>query len=93
MSHSDLAERSGLSRSLIVKLSHLENWGNTGLETIDRFMVACGIDASRPSLVKKYLRNRKLAFIPRANNAQRRMFTKLLRQPRHVAPQAFPTGM
>lgn len=86
MSHTDVAKVSGLSRALVIKLSNMATWGNTGLLTIEKFTSACGVDPLRPAAAKKYLRRRKLAFIENATPAQRRMFGKLLRRPRNSAP-------
>lgn len=78
MSHTDIALRSGLSRSTVVAISKLNKWDNLPLKRIQAFSEACGVDLLRPKTSMRIVRKRRLGFMSAANSAQRKMFGRIL---------------
>lgn len=78
MSAADLAEKSGLDRSTITKLSHLTSWEHCTLDTILRFSEACGVDLLRPARAVRALKRNKLVYLQTCPPSQARMFDRLL---------------
>lgn len=52
----EIAERSGLSYGVVVRLSRQRSWDNVPIAVADKFMAACGIDPLHPKRKLWYLR-------------------------------------
>lgn len=63
MSHDEIAQRSGLSKSMVSTISRMRSWEHLSLSTVDRFSQACGVNLLKPNLTRRYIRTRKLAHV------------------------------
>lgn len=75
----DLAKRSGLSRSYIAVLSQRTTWVGIPVDVADKFAQACGVDFMAPWKVADYFRRAKQPFLRTAHPNQKRLFLKLMR--------------
>lgn len=78
LSHSDIAERSGIPRSTVAMLSRLTTWSKVSFDVADRFAKACGVDLAHPGKHLKDLRRAKWAHVKNANANQRRFLAGLM---------------
>src|SRR6185436_4902830 len=77
MSHKEVAEKAGLSKERIIRLSKLEKWDTVPIGEAQRYARACGLQLHRLRS-DVYLRMRRFkAFLPRLNAEQRRMYARL----------------
>lgn len=68
LSHSEIAQLSGLERSTVAKLSKRETWEGCTLETIDAFSTACGVDLLHTTDQVRFLRHKKKTHITNSPN-------------------------
>lgn len=78
MSNSELAQVSGLSRSMINKLGHMRDWNHVTAGTIQRFSMACGVNLLQPSITIAFFRRSRLAYMKRCSPAQKLLYDRLL---------------
>ena len=80
LSNSDISMRSGLSRAVVCKLSHLRNWNNVKLKTIEAFASGCGINLMSPHKRRdnRLVHQGKMEFMKRSAPSQRRMYKRLI---------------
>lgn len=81
LSNSDIAMASGLSRSLVCKLSNLRTWDNVKLSIIQAFATGCGVNLMAPWERRdvRLVRAGKMEFMKRSSPAQRKMYQRILR--------------
>jgi len=79
LSHAALAERAGLARSTVAKISKRRTWAGLTIEVIDRFAFACGVDVLHPREAARLIRSRKKPFLAKAPPAQRRFYLRLFK--------------
>lgn len=78
LSHSDIAELSGIPRSTVATISKLKTWKTVSFDVADRFSSACGVDLADPREAFKWLRNSGWAHVKNANANQRRFLAGLM---------------
>lgn len=79
MSSSELARRSGLSKSYVAHLSLQPTWGPVPIETAEKFAAACGVNLLAQKRARRYLKVRNWGFLVRhLDTRQRGMFERLL---------------
>lgn len=76
----DIAEKSGLGKSTVAKLSLLRTWKGVSIDTVVSFSLACGVDLLNPHKVTEYLRRSKRAHLDNVSPIQRKFFHKLFTQ-------------
>lgn len=79
MSHRELAEASGLSKSYVAELSRKTSWRGQRIEVIVNFSRACGVDLMKPCSVTEYLKKCKRIYIANAPKAQKKMYLRIFR--------------
>lgn len=78
LSHSDIAQASGLSRSTVAAISRKVSWHGVTVDKADRFARACGVDLSQPRRALRWLRRAGLIHLQRGTSQQRRFIKSLL---------------
>lgn len=78
MSSAEIAERSGLSRAHVSKLSKAQTWSTVTMDVADRFATACGVDLAKPNRTLKWMRSATLVHLRRGGAKQRQLFHQLL---------------
>jgi hypothetical protein len=77
MSHRDLADASGLSKTKVAELSLRRKWDGVPIDQVEAFARACGVDLMNTKRVKDFLRRAKRVHLQNANPAQKLFFQRL----------------
>lgn len=77
MSHSDLAQKSGLSRSYVAIISLRSTWKGIPIDVVQRFSEACGVNLVNPQSAMEFIRRAKKVHIQQCDANQKRFFAKL----------------
>jgi hypothetical protein len=90
LSHTELANRSGLERSTVAKLSQQPTWGDCSLVTIEKFSTACGVNLLHTSRQKDFLKRRLKEHIKNGNTKYLIRLLAIIKQSRqpHSARQS-----
>lgn len=75
----DIAEESGLSKTLVAVLSLRTTWKGVDADVVDAFAKACSVNFDRPHVHFQYLRQSKKAFLSRGTYKQKQFLKKLMR--------------
>ena len=78
MSNLDIAQKSGLSRATVDRISQLDRWDSLRVGTVQRFSIACGVDLLAPGDQKKFIARSRLDYMDRTSPAQRRMMARII---------------
>ena len=79
MSHREIAEKSGLSKSTVSDLSRRTSWNGIDIDTVVAFSQACGIDLLRTGKLRDSVKRRGLGSAAfRGGGNERRMNATLL---------------
>jgi hypothetical protein len=80
MSHTDIAKKSGLSRSFVADLSKRKSWKGIPVNVVDAFSIACGVDLMAPWETFDFLKSSKKDHLNGATLAQRKFIASLFRK-------------
>lgn len=73
-----IAERSGLSKSTVANLAVQTSWEHCTIHQIEAFTRGCGVDLFHLKDHRKFLRERKWAYLYRSTKAERAYYGRLL---------------
>jgi hypothetical protein len=77
MSHRDIAQASGLSKSTVAILSLKRSWNGVPIDVVVRFSSACGVDLMNRKKVTRFLRTAKRVHMRNASPQQKKFFQKM----------------
>ena len=78
MSNKQIAERSGLAKSTVVRIGRMRSWAKLEAITVSAFSSACGVDLLAPASKLKYMRRSRQEYFRHATKAQREMYARLI---------------
>jgi len=79
MSHSDLAEKTGLSRAGVALLSKRKSWRGVPIERVVGFSEACGVSLTNPKRTTEFMRRASKKYLVGANKTQRKFLSEILK--------------
>lgn len=73
----EIAQKSGISKSIVATLSMKDSWEGVAIEDVVQFSLACGVDLMRPAETMKYIRRSKRVHLENADPSQKKFFLRL----------------
>lgn len=78
MSCQDIADKSGLSKSMVANLAQRDSWDGIPIDTVTKFAMACGVNHLKLERTLDFMRRKPMSHLKRGTRAQRRHFGKLM---------------
>lgn len=79
LSHREIAQKAGIDHCTVVALSFRTEWSGFTIDTIDRFMAACGVNPRRTGRLQDLVTRRKLIHVDLATGARKKMYQRIER--------------
>lgn len=78
MSLSDIAKRSGLSKSTVSNISARDKFDGIPIDTVSAYSMACGVNHLKLERQLDFIRRRPMAHLKRGTRSQQKTFLRLM---------------